>query len=211
MNRDKLQSLQLAFVTLLSTCAVANGSDLAIEFKANRQTVAEIRLNITADQATATVAGETERFNLKEMSWLDERTSQWITITRCKEWADQSKAKTKKSADSVPAQVRPFLLWSLEPTFKVAKSNDTLRLTSGQVDYVIEGQASKTNVDGYFRYAVLNAYKKAMTEKKLPPFSELKAIEEMKTLGRIPRKISVTMPGIPGSPAIDLEITETKP
>ncbi len=50
-----------------------------------------------------------------------------------------------------------------------------------------------------------------MTEKKLPPFSELKAIEKMKTLGCMPRKISVTMPGIPGSPAIDLEITETKP
>jgi hypothetical protein len=32
------------------------------------------------------------------------------------------------------------------------------------------GKVANHNVDGYFRYAVLNAYKKAMVEKKLPPF-----------------------------------------
>jgi hypothetical protein len=106
--------------------------------------------------------------------------------------------------------VRPFLSWSLEPTFKAERLGSTLRLTSGEVDYVVEGEASKTEVDQYFRYAVLNAYKKAMTERKLPPFSELKAIEEMKKLGRIPRRISVTIPGVPGSPVIDLEIREVK-
>jgi hypothetical protein len=90
----------------------------------------------------------------------------------------------------------------------VEKSDEALRLTSGQVDYVIEGVASTVNMDGYFRYAVINAYKKAMTERKLPPFAELKAIEEMKSLGHIPRTISVTIPGVPGSPVIMLEIRE---
>jgi hypothetical protein len=50
-----------------------------------------------------------------------------------------------------------------------------------------------------------------MTQKTVPAFSELKAIEEMKKLGCIPRKISVTMPGLPGSPVFDVEIKETKP
>src|SRR5262245_19521674 len=181
----------LVSVMLLNICAVANGSDLTINFKSSKETVAEINLKIKSDLATETVAGATEQFNLKDMSWLDERTGQWITLAQCKDWADQSKAKTRKGVDSVPARVRAFVLWSLEPTFKVDKSNNTLRLTSGQVDYVIEGEASKTDIDRYFRYAVLNAYKKAMTEKKLPPFAELKAIEEMKILGRIPRRISV--------------------
>jgi len=198
-------------VTLLSVCAAtmrAQGAELAIDLKADKKTIAQLRLRIKDDLATAAGPGVTERFDIKRMRWFDEKSLQWVTLADSKKWASRSKAQTKKSADSAAGHVRPFLLWSLEPSFKVDKSNGSLRLTSGQVDYVIEGEASKTNVDEFFRYAVLNAYKKAMTERKLAPFSELKAIAEMKSLRHIPRKISITMPGIPESPVIDMEISE---
>jgi hypothetical protein len=186
-------------------------SDFAIEMKANGDVVAEILLRIEGNFATATVAGEAERFNLKEMSWLDERTNQWVTAAQCKEWSEQSKAKSLQSTVTAPARVRSFVMWSLDPTFRVEKSNGTLRLTSGHVDYVIEGEASMTGVDGYYRYAIVNAYKKAIVEKKLPPFSELKAIEEMKALGYVPRKISIAIPAIQGSPTFEIQIAESKP
>jgi hypothetical protein len=199
----------LSFLSFLSVCTSA--SELKIDFKIEGESKAEILLEIEGDIATAKVAGETEQFNLKDQSWLNPETAKWTTLAQCKEWAEQSKAKSLKSADTAPANIRPFVLWSLNPTFKVEKANDTLRVTSGQVDYVIEGQASKSNAEKYFRYAVLNAYKKAMTERKLPPFSELKAITEMSNLGHIPRKITVTMPGIPNAPKFEMEIAETKP
>lgn len=208
-----MKPLRIIFTSMLLlgvSVFCADAGDLIIDLRVDKQTAANIHLKIEGDIATASVDGETERFNLKQMSWLDARTDKWTTLAQCKEWAEQSKARTLKSADSAPAHIRPFLVWSLEPSFKVTKSNDTLRLTSGQVDYFINGTASKANTDAYFRYAVLNAYKKAMVEKKLPPYSELKAIEEMKTLGRIPGSISVTMPGIPRSPAIEMNITESK-
>jgi hypothetical protein len=189
----------------------ASASELKIDLKVEGQSTVEILLKIEGDIATAKVADETEQFNVKDMSWLDPRTGKWTTLAQCKEWAEQSKAKSLKSADAAPVNIRPFLLWSLNPTFKVEKVNDALRLTSGQVDYVIEGQASKTGSEKYFRYAVLNAYKKAMTDRKLPPFSELKAITEMNNLGHIPRKIAVTIPGIPKAPKFEMEIAETKP
>lgn len=198
----------LGFSSALAISAQAGG--LAIDLKVNKQTVAHINLAIEGDFAVAAVAGETERFNLKEMSWLNGITGQWITLAQCKEWAAQSKAESLKGVESAPAQMRPFLLWTLDPSFMVTKSHGTLRLTSGHVDYVIEGEASKADVDGYFRYAVLNAYKKAMTEKKVPPYSELKAIDEMKALRHIPRTILVTIPGMPGSPPFDIEIAEKK-
>jgi hypothetical protein len=185
-------------------------SDLAIDFKADGESVAKIHLRIDGDEAIASVDGETERFNLKSLSWLDNNTNQWITIEQCKAWAEQSKARSGKSIASAPLGVRAFLTWSLDPSFSVEMSDEALRLTSGQVDYVIEGVASTVNMDGYFRYAVINAYKKAMTERKLPPFAELKAIEEMKSLGHIPRTISVTIPGVPESPVIVLEIREVE-
>jgi hypothetical protein len=182
--------------------------DLTVALKSNEQTLANILLKIEGDFATATVAGETERFNLKDMSWLDGTTGKWISLDQCKAWAAQSKEKSLASANAAPVQMRPFLLWSLDPTFKVINSDGTLRLTSGQVDYLIEGEASKADVGGYFRYAVLNAYKKAMTERKLPPFSELRAIDEMKALGHIPRRISVKIPGVQGAPELEIEITD---
>ena len=201
----------LAIFSLMSVSAVrARAVDFVINLKANKESMAEIHLKIEGDFATTTVAEMTEQFNLKEMSWLDDNSKQWVTLARCKAWAERSKANSLKSVDSAPAEVRQFLLWSLNPTFKVDKSNDTLRLTSGQVTYVIESGASTTDMDGYFRYAVLNAYKKAMIERKFLPFSELKAIAEMKALGSIPRKISVAIPGIPRSPSFEMDIRETK-
>lgn len=202
----------IIILSLLSFLSVrTSASELKIDLKIEGESTAEILLKIEGDIATAKVAGETEQFNLKDQSWLNPEKGKWTTLAQCKEWAEQSKARSLKSAGTAPANIRPFVLWSLNPTFKVEKTNDTLRLTSGQVDYVIEGRASKTGVGEYFRYAVLNAYKKAMTERKLPPFSELKAITEMTNLGYIPRKITVTMPGIPKASKFEIEITETKP
>lgn len=198
-------------VALLGFAGVAGGAELTIQVRTDTNTVAAIDLKIEGDLATTTVAGGVEQFNLRDMSWRDDRTGRWISFAQCQEWARQSKAKMKRSADAAPAHVRDFFQWSLKPKFKVAKSDGVLRLTSGQVDYVIEGEASKTGVDAYFRYAVLNAYKKAMTEGKFPPFAELKAIEEMKRLGRIPERILVTIPVVPGSSVIELTIRQRKP
>ena len=199
----------LSILSASITCVSAG--ELKIDLKLEGKSTAEILLTIEGDIATTKVADETERFNLKNQSWLDPKSGKWTTLAQCKKWAKQSKARSLKSAGAAPENIRPFLLWSLNPTFKIEKVNDTLRLTSGQLDYVTEGKASKAGAEKYFRYAVLNAYKKAMTERKLLPFSELKAITEMNNLGHIPRKISVTMPGIPKAPKYEIEITETKP
>lgn len=201
--------LTVVFLVGLFGVRHSSGSELTFRVKSNQETLAEYELKIEGDSATATAGDEIEKFNLKDMSWLDEKSGRWITLTQCKAWAGQSKIKTSKSTASAPAHVREFVLWSMEPTFEVEKSNGNLKLISGKVDYVIEGEASKSDVEKYYRYAVLNAFKKAMTEKKLPPFAELKAIDEMQKLGYIPRRISVAIPGIDGAPTIELEIAQS--
>lgn len=207
-----LTAAVLAALSFLSVCITpASAKEIKIDLKVDGKSTAKVLLKIEGDIATARVGDEIEQFNLKNASWFDASTRKWTTLAQCKEWANQSKAKALKSADAEPANVRSFLLWFLNPTFKVEKTNHTLRLRSGQVDYVIEGQASRSGAEKYFRYAVLNAYKKAMTERKLPPFPELRAITEMRTLGHLPQKITVTMPGIPKAPKSEMQITETKP
>ncbi len=199
----------LGFLLLLSVCASAAEFRFDVRIEGGPQS--EIVLKIEGGIATATVGGEVEQFNLKDQSWLSPKTGKWTTLDQCRAWAEQSKAKSLKSVDAAPDSVRPFALWSLNPTFEVAKTNDTLRLTSGQVDYVVEGVASRKGSEDFFRYAVLNAYKKAMTERKLAPFAELKALTEMGRLGHIPRKISTSIPGIPKAPKFEMEITEIAP
>jgi hypothetical protein len=205
----------LAILTLVSILSAFTGQALAgelkIDLKIEGQPTVEIVLKIEGDMATAKVGDEAEQFNLKDQSWLDPKSGKWTTLTECKEWAEQSKAKTRSFADAAPEYLRAYFLWSIDPKFEVKKDMDTLRLTSGQVDYEIAGQSSKADVDAYYRYAVLNAYKKAMTERRVPPYAELKAVSEMKKLGHIPRRIVVTVPGIPDAPKIEMEFSETKP
>jgi hypothetical protein len=200
------------FLRLLLLLSVsASAAEFRIDVRIEGASQAEIFLKFDGGIATATVGGEVEQFNLKDQSWLSPTTGKWTTLDQCRAWAEHSKARSLKSVDAAPANVRPFALWSLNPTFEVAKTNDTLRLTSGQVDYVVEGVASRKGTEDFFRYSVLNAYKKAMTERKLAPFAELKALSEMGRLGHIPRKISTSIPWIPKAPKFEMEITEITP
>ena len=199
----------ISMVSLL-LAASAGAVDFIVKSVADGQPVGEMQLQVGDATATATADGATESFNLKDMSWFDSESNRWMTIPDCLALLEQSKARTMKSMESAPAHVRPFVQWLMEPSFTVERSKDSLRLLSGHIDYVIAGEASRTSVEAYFRYAVLNAYKKAVVLRKLPPYPELRAIQEMKTLGYIPRVMSIAMPGIPGSPTFVVEVTETQ-
>jgi hypothetical protein len=153
-------------------------SELKVAVRVNGELSGEILLQIEGGFAKAKVGDETEEFNLKDLCWLEPSSSKWVTLDQCKTWAEQSKAKSLASVATVPASIQAFMQWSLNPAFEVERRDNTLRLSSGQVDYLVEGQASKNAVTEFFRYATLNAYKKAMSERKLPPFAELKAISE---------------------------------
>src|SRR5262245_17611899 len=107
----------LAALSFLSVCITpASGKEIRIDLKVDGKSAAKVLLKIEGDIATAKVGDEIEQFNLKNASWFDATTRKWTTLTQCKEWANQSKAKSLKSADAEPANVRSFLLWFLEPT-----------------------------------------------------------------------------------------------
>ena len=169
-----------------------------------------IELTIKDNKATSTMNGVKEEFDLKNMKWKDQNSEKWISIEDCKKWTEQSKNKTLQniSKQKLPDNIKAFIEWSLDPKFNESKENFKLSLISGKVDYVIEGKLSDKGASEYYKYAILNAYKKAMTQGKLPPFSELKAIESMIKLEYIPEKISVNIPVIPQAPKITLKINK---
>jgi hypothetical protein len=177
-----------------------------IAIQSNGKEIGVIDLLIQGDAATSTVADVTERFDLRNQRWQHDGSKEWVTLSECESWAIQSKDKSQTSSASVPEQIRPFVEWSLDPTFDVVSTNGILTLTSGQVDYKIAVERYDRDLANYYRYARLNAYKKAMTARKLPPFAELLVLDELERRNVMPKTMQVQIPGVPGSPVIEIFI-----
>jgi hypothetical protein len=177
-----------------------------IKFKANGEELAVIELTISDDMATARVGDVTELFDLKQMRWQKDDSKEWVSLSQSETWAKQSKEKSSNSVTAAPEKTRPFIRWSLDPTFEITATDATLTLTSGQVDYKIAVEKTDRELTSYFRFAKLNAYKKAMTERKLPPYAELRVLEELERRKVMPRSMEIRIPGIPDSPSFQVLI-----
>lgn len=177
-----------------------------ITFRSDGEDIALIELTITSDTATAKGGDVTERFDLKQQRWQHNESKQWVTLSQSEAWAKQSKEKASSSVVSIPEKMRSFIRWSLDPTFETTASDTTLTLTSGQVDYKIVVEKTDRDLTTYFQYAKLNAYKKAMTERKLPPFAELRLIEELEHRKMMPTSMEIRIPAITQAPTIQILI-----
>jgi hypothetical protein len=208
--RNKIQSLLGIAATM--ACAVAEhavATEYELRLRGDGEELVITTLSVEEDTAVASTGDITERFDLKKMAWLDEKTGRWVTMQESETALSSTKSATKAALEAnrtAPPELLEFLEWSLEPSFKVSEEEGKLKLVSGKIDYTIEGKVDADDSDAYYKYAVLNSYKKAAQLKKLPPYPELRAIDEMKRRGGVPRKISVTIPGVPGAPAMEIEI-----
>jgi len=186
----------------------ARGEEYTITLEANSEKIAEVALSIDGEQAVAKVDGITELFDLKNMRWQDEDTKRWVTLAQCEKWAKESKEESLSSTAQVPENVRAFGEWTLDPKFEIAATDDTLTLTSGKVDYQIAVEKTDRDLTNFFRYARLNAYKKAMTQRKLPPFAELLVNEELERRKLMPRSMEIAIPAVPGAPSLRMVVTD---
>lgn len=205
-----IRNLRFACILLLIH-SICLAQDYTIEFEANGETLAVVKLVIEKDVATTTVDGVIERFDLSKQSWWHDGFNQWVTLAQCEAWAEESKQRSTNSAASIPKAIRPFVLWSLDPQFEIAETKTSLTLTSGQVDYDIVVEQTEADLTAFFRYARLNAFKKAMAEKKLPPFAELRVIDELEVRQLKPLSMKVEVPGIPEAPAMKITYHEEAP
>lgn len=195
----------------LLACLLINTSQVwadiyTLKWKANGEIIAESELTISDGFATARTGEEVERFNLDKLSWQHDDSEEWVSLAQCEQWAEQSKLKSENSNEVVPEKIRSFLAWSLNPTFKVEATNTTLSMISGQIDYVVTSKRGDLDLTSYFLFAKLNAYKKAMTERKLMPFAELHVLKELERRKLMPASMEVRIPGIEGAPTMTVTI-----
>ncbi|TWT77401.1 hypothetical protein Pla123a_20620 [Posidoniimonas polymericola] len=201
-------SLQPVIVSALHIAVLVGSTsaeDFVVTMLSNGEELSRSRLSIEPDAATLRVGDEVESFDLKGTRWLDGRSGVWVTLAQCEAWAKQTVAITKQSVADAPANIRQFVSWTIEPSFEIQdRGAGTLTLTSGVVDYAIAGEQREEGLSNFFRYAKLNAYKKAMVERKVAPFAELKVIEELERRRLFPVVMSVEIPGVPSAPAFEI-------
>ena len=196
--------------TIQLTSVIAGGQDLKIKLSSNDQEIAAIDVAIHDGFAVAKINGETQRFDVREPSWQDENSKRWVKLSQCENWAKNLKEKSANSKAEVPKEMREFVAWSLDPKFEINVKDSTLYFKSGQVDYKIDTVKTDRDLTDFYKYAKLNAYKKAMTQRQTPPFAELKVNEELERRNLIPKMMEIQIPGVPGSPKIKVEFSEIR-
>lgn len=115
-------------------------------------------------------------FDLSTPAWTDTETGKRITLAQAREWASNSKAGAESSLARVPdANQRAFVQSLLTPDFMVHQSGDGVTLKSRFLNYTayapltLSGDLKKR----ILVYDTLNAYRKAMAPRQLPPFTQL--------------------------------------
>jgi hypothetical protein len=204
----KLKSVMTLVLFVSATVSIASGQEFTINGELDGNETDVVQLSIKDDMAITKCNGVTEHFDLKNQRWQHEETKQWVTLAECESWAKQSKEKSENSSIEVPDEIRTFINWSLDPKFEINSSEGKLELISGQVDYRIEVEKSDRDYTNFYRYAKLNAYKKAMTLRKVLPFAELATLQELEKRKLFPKSMEIKIPGAKGSPTIKMTITQ---
>lgn len=158
-------------------------------------------------------------YHLPRMSWREVEANQTIEFSDCLAWAAASAKTTKESlAASTDETAKRFTESLLEPKFEIKTSgtgeitlqNEFLsyRITPAQsVDEAVMGD--------FFAYDQLNACRKALVLRQLPPFAQLAVTEELKHRAVFPSAIAFTMKTTKGDVVVRLlysveEITDAE-
>ena len=135
-------------------------------------------------------------YDLKDMSWRDPPKKQKVRLADGVAWAEASAKKSRQSLQKVAdPKTKKFAALTLDPSFETKLDGETLVMTNEAFEYRIssdqkfaEGQKTR-----FFAYDHLNAYRKAMTDRKLPPFAQLVVTKELEKRAMIPSRLELTI------------------
>jgi hypothetical protein len=135
-------------------------------------------------------------YDLREMSWRDLSSRRTVRLTDCEVWAKATVERTKTSlAKTADPKLRRFVEAQLDPQFKVREGDGKLTLANDVFKFEIRSKQSVTEKqrDLFFRYDTLNAYRKAMLERKLAPFPQLAVGKELAARDMVPNEMTLTV------------------
>ena len=150
-------------------------------------------------------------FDLDRMAWYDAAQQRWVDLKSGQAWEKATLERTKRNlALSSDEQTRAFIQAITDPQFDVQKEDDgTIVISNSHLTYsIIPAQKiSPELLERFLAYDVLNAYNKAIEEKKLPPTPQV-AVDDILAQHKIlPWKMTAKIKTLNGSVVFT---TETK-
>jgi hypothetical protein len=115
-------------------------------------------------------------YDLDSKSWTDFDPPRIVRKTDYEEWFRRSEEKSRKSlASTTDVELKKFASAMLDPKFKESSSQDSITLENDVVKYEFSKPISLSDSQRkrFFEYDRLNAYRKAILERKFPPFAQV--------------------------------------
>jgi len=141
-------------------------------------------------------------YDLSAMSWKDMKTGKTITLADCEAWAAASRKRSEDSlTKSGDAKFRSFFQAMLAPNFQVKQDARKLVLSNEHFRYEVREtqEVAAPRRAAIYAYDRLNAYRKAMIERKVPPFAQLSVTNEIAARQLMPSEMKVRITSATGS------------
>jgi len=135
-------------------------------------------------------------YDLESLSWRDFSPARTITMKHCEAWQKASADISRKSiAKVMDPTLKKFIEFMLNPRFKTTRDGDTIEMDNDAFTYRMTDPLalSARQRSRFFAYDRLNAYRKAMIERKLPPTAQLAVDGELERQNFVPGIIDVAV------------------
>lgn len=133
-------------------------------------------------------------YDLEGMTFYDFNNLIYLNLERCEEWLKGSVDKANQSiANSNDQKLNKFVKAIINPDFKIQESGPEIKVFNDYFVYSIEGEQILSEEQNSIinSYNILQAYQKAITEKKLPPNSQLEFSKILNKKSILPRKLAL--------------------
>ena len=198
-------------IAICMSCPLLHATDYEITANFNNAIILPITLNIKDGTAISKTMEVTETFDVKDQRWLHDETEKWVTLEESEDIMKKAKERSQEQLKTKPKEETDFVRWALNPEFEITEEDGAIIFKSGRVDYRCEVTKPKYDATDFYRFARLNSCKKAIVQRRVPPYAELKVLEELEKRKVIPSKMRIEIVGIKGGPIVEMTYKEVVP
>ncbi len=147
-------------------------------------------------------------YDFQNMTWRDTKEARTVSLSECEKWAKETYDKSQASLAKVKdPKLHAFSEAMLDPKFKVAAKGNALMLTNDATTFEIRSteKLPKDQLDRLYALNKLDAYRKAMFQKKFGPFMKLALEKELTKRRMFPSETTLTM----HTPSADVTVKTT--
>ncbi len=148
-------------------------------------------------------------YDLDAMSWRQFSPPRTITLKNCEVWQKANSESLQETlAKFSDPKLKRFIELTLEPRFETTRDEDTIELKNEAMRYRMSDPIplDADQRKHFFAYDRLNAYRKAMVDRKLPPAAQLAVDSELERQDFVPGITELTVQTARGEVQMNMKV-----